>query len=649
MISLSSFIEIYISIHILLAVGSLFAGRFLLQSSSKLTLARILFVGCILSPLAVKLVKPADRPPLAKFMNFDEMQKQIKASVVTADQVPISNETASIVSSVVEAIDYSFWATLLFMALASFRSIRFMGDLVKVRNILCNSQILRKCRRLQISVSDQCLVPFSVNWFGKSHVVLPVSMMSSAEYMRIAIAHEGQHHRQGDCSFAYVLECVSILFFGNPGVARWRNVFTELQEFSCDEALVGRQVVTPHVYGRCLLKVAQIASQGLESSRREFACAVGMAQNCGNSQTSILKRRIVMLSKYQSPRPTRKFFRSALAFSFVSAPLCTAYAAHGTLTNMSPDSLEASSLDPRIQKIAEQEIDDAVTRYKARSGAVVIADPKSGRILAFAERLTDERSESWKSRIFVPASTIKPFVVAAAIQAGVATESKSYDCRGPYDVDGTKFTNHDKNFGDMTLTEAVAKSGNVCMIKIGQETGSARMRKALARFGFDTDSQWRPDSSDALQLATIVALGEGVPVTFNTMIKAYSILANKGYLPNHEGAISEATAASVQRTMIAAVEQGIAKKAAIPGVSVAGKTGTLVESNNVRTESNVEISRHLGLFAGYAPANNPKFVSFVIIEDGHRPNENHEKAGGGVLAAPVFREVVRKSLELNRE
>ncbi|MCX6124960.1 MAG: M56 family metallopeptidase, partial [Proteobacteria bacterium] len=205
----------------------------------------------------------------------------------TADQTPVPNETNTNVSNIFKTIDYSFWATLLFLALVSFRSTRFIRDLVKVRAILRNSQTLRRHGRLNVKVSDRCLVPFSVNWLGRSYIVLPVSMMSSAEDMRIAVAHEGQHHRQGDCVFAYIIECVSILCPGNPGVARGRNVFTELQEFSCDEALVGRQIVTPHVYGRCLLKVAQIASQGLGPNRHEFACAIGMAQSCGNSETSI--------------------------------------------------------------------------------------------------------------------------------------------------------------------------------------------------------------------------------------------------------------------------------------------------------------------------------------------------------------------------
>lgn len=649
MMSISSFVESYVSIHSLLILGSVFAGRFLLRSSSKLTLARILFIGCIVSPLLVKFVKPAERPLLTKFVNIEAAKKQINLPALNANAPATVDKTKNETISMVKDVNYSLLVAALFLALASFRSIRFVRDMIKVRAVLRKSQTLRRRRQLYIQISDQCHVPFSIRWFRRSYIVLPVSILSSAEDTRIAIAHEGQHHRQGDCAFAYMIECVSILFFGNPALKKWQSIFTELQEFSCDEALVGRQIVTPHVYGRCLLKVAQIASQGLGSNRREFACAVGMAQTCENSESSILKRRIVMLSKYQSPPPARMLFQTAIACSFIVAPLCAAYAAHGTIANTNPASLDASDVEPRIQKIAEQEIEDAIHRYKAKSGAIVVADPKSGRILAFAERRIDDTSESWKSRVFVPASTLKPFVVAAAIQSGVATESKKYDCRGPYDVEGTKFTNHDRTFADMTVTEAVAKSGNVCMIKIAQDTGSVPMRKTLEKFGFDTNSQWRPDTSDALQLAKIVALGEGVPVTMNTMIKAYSILANKGHSPNHEDAISESTAASTQRTMISAVEQGTATRAAIPGVSVAGKTGTLVDSTNVKVEGDSESSRQFGLFAGYAPANDPKFVSFVIIEDGHRPGEPNENAGGGVLAAPVFREVVRKSLELKAE
>lgn len=640
----TSFLESYVIAHVLLAVGSLFAGRFLLRSVSKLALARILFAACIFSPLAVQWVKPANKPLLARFISIDGIRKSTNTSAIQPAKSAVSQQVINTPDFYFNAVDYKLLATLFVAMMIAFRGFRVSRDLLKVRTVLRHSQILRARGQLSILVSDRCFVPFSIRSLSQSYIVLPVSMLTSTTDIRIAIAHEGQHHRQGDCLFAYGLECVSILFFGNPGIARWKNVFTELQEFSCDEALVGRQFVTPHDYGRCLLKVAQIASQGPGSSWREFACAVGMAQICGNTEASILKRRIAMLSKYQSPRPARMFFQTTLAGLFVVVPLCSAYAARGTLAETHPESLDTSSLDSRIQKIAEQEIDGAVSRYKAKSGAIVIADPKSGRILAFAERRLDSKSESWSSRVFTPASTLKPFIAAAAIESGVATEFQKYDCRGPYEVAGTKFHNYDKSFAEMSLTEGIAKSANVCIIKAALDTGSDRVRKVLGRFGFDTNSQWRTDTSDALQLAEM-SLGENIPVTFSTMVKTYSILANKGHLPNLESAVSEATAESVQRTLVAAVEQGIAKRSAIPGVLVAGKTGTMADHSNGRFEE-TQAGKHFGLFAGYAPANNPRFVSFVIIEDGYRSDGDHEKAGGGVLAAPVFREVMRKSLEI---
>ena len=640
----TSLVETYASAHLLLAVGSLFAGKFLLNSSTKLGLARMLFVACILSPIVVHAVKPADKPLLANVVSLEGLRKSPRTRLALSEAVKSAENSPSVVLEERPPLDYSWGVLMIVAGLMLFRASYFVRDLVKVRTILATSQVFRRCRHLHIRVSDQCLVPFSVQWLRTSYIVLPVSMLGSPGDMKIALAHEGQHHRQGDCIFAYVMECVSILFAGNPGMARWKNVFTELQEFSCDEALVGHQIVTPHDYGRCLLKVAQIASQGSRSGWRDFACAVGMAQNCGNSEDSILKRRIVMLSRYQSPPPSRMLFRAALASFFVIVPLCTAYAAHGAFGPAGVDAIDTSSLDPRIQKIAEQEIENAVSRYKAKSGAVVIADPKTGRVLAFAERRTDDKLESWATRVFAPASTLKPFIAAAAIDAGVATESQKYDCRGPYDVAGTKFTNHDKSFADMSLTAAVAKSANVCMIKIALDTGSSRLRKALTRFGFDTNSLWRNESSDALQLAKM-ALGENVPATFATMVKTYSVLANRGRSPSLESVVSESTAEAVQRTMIQVVEQGTGKKAAISGMTVAGKTGTSVDGVNANAED-TQSATHFGLFAGYAPANSPRLVSFVMVEDGHRVDENHEKAGGGAVAAPVFRDVMKRSLEI---
>ena len=223
----TSMLESFVSAHVLLIISSIFAGRFLLPSASKLFLARVLFAACIIAPLAVHLVRPANKPILAKFVNLDGMRKTpSKPGISAPSQVPQVINPAPQIS---ENIDYGFYAALFAALLISFRGFQFVLDLRKIRAFLRNSQAMRRRGHLSIHISDQCLVPFSVRTWARSYIVLPVSMLNSSADTKIAIAHEGQHHRQGDCLFAYVLECASILFFGNPAIARWKRVFTELQ------------------------------------------------------------------------------------------------------------------------------------------------------------------------------------------------------------------------------------------------------------------------------------------------------------------------------------------------------------------------------------------------------------------------------------
>ena len=142
--------------------------------------------------------------------------------------------------------------------------------------------------------------------------------------------------------------------------------------------------------------------------------------------------------------------------------------------------------------------------------------------------------------------------------------------------------------------------------------------------------------SEALQLAT-ASLGD-IPVTLETLTKTYAVLANKGHLPqpNAGSVISETTANSVTRMLEGSVTLGTGKQAAIDGISVAGKTGTLVDETN---------GTHLALFGGYVPANAPRFAMVVILEDGYSTEKNGEKSTtGGTLAAPVFHNVAIKVL-----
>jgi cell division protein FtsI/penicillin-binding protein 2 len=166
------------------------------------------------------------------------------------------------------------------------------------------------------------------------------------------------------------------------------------------------------------------------------------------------------------------------------------------------------------------------------------------------------------------------------------------------------------------------------------------IRKKLAEFGFDMNTWWQANQSDELQLA-MASLGENIPVTVDSLTKSYAILANKGR-PFKEGEtpiISATTTTSINNILENVVMNGTGKLAAIPGVSIAGKTGTVAEP--IKAE-------HLALFAGYLPLDAPRYAMVVVIEDGHLSKQGKTLTSGGELAAPVFRKVAMNSPSGNK-
>lgn len=634
------FIEILLSIHCLLLVSSWFiGGRWLTnQPSVKLKLVRLVLVSCVISPLIVHCINPTQKPERLKYVSLDALQEYVNQPILKTEPLGFTRE--SVPALTISNVSYCQLFYVMFCLLILVRGYRVLLGLGKLRSMLGEAIPYRTSGKLVIKVSDRCHVPFSVYFFNKAYIVLPVSLLSSSKNVKIAVAHEGQHHRNQDCLWAYFIEFIRIVFFGNPGVARWTRVLGELQELSCDEVLVGHPQISAHDYAHCLFQVVQTASQCSLSSNQEFACMVGMALSKEISDTTFIIRRISMLPTY--PLNAAKPLLLGIAFAGFSilAPICVAYSAAGSLTSPQAKEVDISHVDPKMQKIAAEEIAAAVKQYHAKSGVIAIADPSTGNIIAFAQASKNKGHNSWNSRIFSPASTLKPFIAAAAIDSGNSSETKSYDCHSPYYIEGRKFTKYNPNVGSTTLTEAIAKSVNVCLVKVSQESGASVIRKKLTEFGFDMNSWWQANQSEDLQLAT-ASLGENIPVTIETLTKSYAILANKGHLfdAKESPVISEKTTNSVTHMLENAVENGTGTLAAIPGVAVAGKTGTAVEnSNNVN-------GTHLALFAGYAPADAPRYVMLVVIEDGYLNKNGETLTSGGELAAPVFRNVAIKSLD----
>ena len=331
------------------------------------------------------------------------------------------------------------------------------------------------------------------------------------------------------------------------------------------------------------------------------------------------------------------------------------------------------TIDQTIQYQAEQALQAAVQQSRAKSGSVIVLDPRSGEILALANAPTfdpnkvseakPETRSNWAlQNIYEPGSTFKVVAFSAALEKKLARVDERIDCQmGAITVAGRVVHDH-KKFGLLTIPEALAKSSNVAAIKLGIRVGDQTMYDYIRRFGFGSKTgielpgetngilrrvdRWQPSSIGS------IAIGQEVGVTPVQMVAAFGALANDGMRvaphlirevrdeggnvvyraqPEQRRVISAETAIALRGMLEGVTLHGTAKKAQLDGYSAAGKTGT-AQKIDPKTHTYSK-TKFIGSFVGLAPVNNPAVVIIVVID---------EPAGayhGGDVAAPVFRAV----------
>jgi len=336
------------------------------------------------------------------------------------------------------------------------------------------------------------------------------------------------------------------------------------------------------------------------------------------------------------------------------------------------------TIDQSIQYVAEQALSAAVQRSHAKSGTVIVLDPKSGEIMALANApsfdpnnvsaATPEARSNWAlQNIYEPGSTFKVVAFSAALEKKLARPDDRIDCQmGAITVAGRVVHDH-KRFGTLTIAEALEKSSNVAAIKLGLRVGDETMYDYIRRYGFGSKTgielpgetvgivrkveRWQASSIGS------IAIGQEVGVTPVQMVAAFGAIANDGVriaphlvreVRNAEGAVVyraqpeqhrvvSAEVATALRGMLEGVTlAGTAKKAQLDGYSAAGKTGT-AQKIDPRTRA-YSSTKFVGSFVGFAPVSNPQVVIIVVMD---------EPAGayhGGDVAAPVFREVAEQIL-----
>ena len=329
-----------------------------------------------------------------------------------------------------------------------------------------------------------------------------------------------------------------------------------------------------------------------------------------------------------------------------------------------------TSIDLRIQYLAYRELKAAMQEYRARSGSVIVLDVDTGEVLAMVNQPSynpNDREQLkpglYRNRaatdIFEPGSSIKPFIMAAALASGQYRPDSVVDTSPGFLKVGTKVFEDEENLGAVDLATILAKSSNVGTAKValslqpeqiwstltglglGQVTGSSYPGESAGMLS--NYAHWRP-----IGIATL-SHGYGLSVTPLQLAHAYATIGAGGVkrpisfervsgpVPG-EQVMDPKVAHALVRLMEQVVEKGgTATRASLIGYRVSGKTGTAWKS----IAGGYSTDRYTAVFAGLVPASHPKLATVVLIDE--PSGDLHQ---GGKVAAPVFSRVMSGTLRL---
>ena len=330
------------------------------------------------------------------------------------------------------------------------------------------------------------------------------------------------------------------------------------------------------------------------------------------------------------------------------------------------------NLDQRLQYLAYRELKAAVVRNNAQAGSVVILDAEKGDVLAMVNQpsfnpnnRTGIKGSVTRNRAltdsYEPGSTMKPFAVACALELGTFKPETVIDTSpGQLWVAGN-LVKDIHNYGALDVAHVLQKSSNVGVTKIALTVPPQRFWGFMNGLGFgeligmgfpgETSGRLNDYKSWGVFEQATLSFGYGVSTSTLQLARAYLALANDGMLPRvsllkENGAADDsqrAMSAKTARTVRAMLEnvvsrEGTALRASVPGYRVAGKTGTVKKSSD---KGGYTEDRYLSVFAGMAPASDPKLVMVVMVDD---PSAGEYY--GGSVAAPVFSSVMSGALRL---
>ncbi|HDY7839088.1 TPA: peptidoglycan glycosyltransferase FtsI [Vibrio vulnificus] len=327
------------------------------------------------------------------------------------------------------------------------------------------------------------------------------------------------------------------------------------------------------------------------------------------------------------------------------------------------------TIDQRLQAIAYRAIKQAVADHRATSGSAVMLDVKTGAVLAMVNapsynpnNRSDWQSYKMRNRIITdslePGSTVKPFVILAALENGVATKDTVIDTGdGILQVGGSRVRDTSK-VGKADLTEILKKSSNIGVTKLSMEMPVEAILGMYNSVGlgepsglnlvgevtgiFPTRSRWSP-----IERATL-SFGYGLSITPIQLAHAYATLGNEGmYEPIHiiksndrdmaKQVVSKQHAREVLNMLETVTQKGgSARRAAVPGYRVGAKTGT-----SRKATAGGYSDEYITYTAGVAPVSDPRIALVVVVNE-----PQGDDYYGGSVASPVFSEIMKGALQI---
>ena len=335
------------------------------------------------------------------------------------------------------------------------------------------------------------------------------------------------------------------------------------------------------------------------------------------------------------------------------------------------------TIDASIQFIAERALDKAMEDTGAKHASVIVMDPKTGEILAMANRPTYDPNhysqgseEDFKNiavtNLYEPGSTFKPIIASAALASGKWKLDQVYNDKGSFVANGHVMQNwNGEGYGPVRLIDILKFSINTGMAEIGTTTGADILSKYVRNYGFGSKTGielpgegdgilYNPDDMSKLDVATM-SIGQGIAVTPLQMVRAFGAIANGGSMmkphivksySNIKGEVTsttdpevvgqpipEETAKTIVDILEKEVSEGGGTKAMVEGYHFGGKTGT---AQKLDTKHGGYLDgQYIASFIGFGPVEDPKFVVLVVIDDPQKGSYY-----GSQIVAPVFKDIV---------